>query len=33
MVTCVCMIPPVAEMFLLVWSVVEALELYDIPGV
>jgi len=32
-IICVCMIPPVAEMFLLVWSVVEALELYDIPGV
>ena len=30
----VCMIPPVAEMlFPLVWSVVEALELYDIPAV
>lgn len=27
------MIPPVAEMFPLVWSVVEALELYDIPTV
>jgi len=27
------MIPPVAEMFPLVWSVVEALELYDIPAV
>ena len=27
------MTPPVAEMFPLVWSVVEALELYDIPAV
>ena len=33
MVTCICMIPIVAEMFPLAWSVVEALELYDIPAV
>ena len=33
-VTCICMIPIVAEkMFPLAWSVVEVLELYDIPAV